>query len=81
MPDVKKVVVEELLELYSLKWEEKELSSELLEAADLLGFQIYQRQTSFTLQTNKITTTKPQTNNQQKQTNVQGNQNPRQTNM
>ena len=37
MPDVKKAVVEELLGLYSRRWEEKEISLEVREAANLLG--------------------------------------------
>ena len=44
MPDVKKVVVEELLEMYSLKWDQRQVSSELREASDLLGFSISKKQ-------------------------------------
>ena len=40
MPDVKKAVVEELLGLYSRRWEEKEVSLEVREAAELLGLPI-----------------------------------------
>ena len=40
MPDVKKAVVEELLGLYSRRWEEKEISLEVREAAELLGLPI-----------------------------------------
>ena len=40
VPDVKKVVVEELLGLYSRRWEEKEVSLEVREAAELLGLPI-----------------------------------------
>ena len=64
MPNIKKVVLEELLEMYSLKWRERELSSELIEAAELLGFPILQRQPLFALQTNQHTMTKKQTKNQ-----------------
>ena len=46
VPDVKKVVVEELLEMYSLKWDQRQVSSELREASDLLGFSISKKQES-----------------------------------
>ena len=46
MPDIRKVVVEELLGMYSSRWEEKEISLELREAAVLLGMPISNKQNS-----------------------------------